>query len=71
MFEDEFNKDCVTVFRTDQQDNDDDDDEANVITATSTMVSIACTTHITTYQVTHVMFHHIFSLVMIMINSIS
>ena len=35
----------MTVFRTDQQDSDDDDDEANVITAASTMVSIACTAH--------------------------
>ena len=45
IFEDEFNEDCVIVFLTDQQDNDDDDDEANVITAASTMVSIACTAY--------------------------
>ena len=36
----------MTVFWTNQEDNDDDnDDDANVITAASTMVSIACTAH--------------------------
>ena len=34
----------MTVFLTNQGDNDDDDD-AHVITAASTMVSIACTAH--------------------------
>ena len=44
--EDRIFEDCVTVFLTNQEDDDDDDDDdANVITAASTMVSIACTAH--------------------------
>ena len=44
ILEDEFNEDCVTAFST-NEDDDDNDDDANLITAASTMVSIACTAH--------------------------
>ena len=44
IFEDELNEDCVRSFLT-NDDDDDDDADTNRITATSTMVSIACTAH--------------------------
>ena len=43
IYNDKLNEDCVTYFLTNDDDNDDDD--ANLITITSTMVSIACTVH--------------------------